>query len=127
MCTLAQKKARVLKAKHLLAWHADSEIIFSDEKMFLLQDFDNQQNDRVWAISLHDIPKEKLAVERYQNHSSVMVWGAISKRGKLPLYFVEKGVKINQGPISPTTFHFAFRKFSICLCSLCFTKRKFAK
>ena len=25
-----------------------------------------------------------------------MVWGAISKRGKLPLVFIEKGVKINE-------------------------------
>lgn len=94
--TAVHKIARVKKCKHLLWWHAGDEIIFSDEKMFVLQDTHNQQNDRVWSVSLDNIPKDKLAVQRFQNHSSVMVWGAISERGKLPLHFVEKGVKINQ-------------------------------
>ena len=30
-----------------------------------------------------------------QNAASVMVWGAISVRGKFPLHFIEKGVKLN--------------------------------
>lgn len=93
--TTANKKARVERCKHLLAWHADSEIIFSDEKLFLLQDSHNQQNDRVYAAKLADAPRDKLAVERFQNVSRVMVWGAISLRGKLPLHFVDPGVKID--------------------------------
>lgn len=94
--TIAQKKARVKKCQHLLAWHAGDDIIFSDEKMFILQDSHNQQNDRVYGKSLKDIPQDKLAVERFQNHSAVMVWGAFSKRGKIPLLFIERGTKINQ-------------------------------
>lgn len=94
--TTAQKIARVQRSKHLLAWHADSEILFSDEKMFLLQDSHNQQNDRVYSVSLASAPRDKLAVERFQNVSRIMVWGAISKKGKLPLHFVEPGVKVNQ-------------------------------
>lgn len=90
-----QKEARVIKSRNLLSWHEGDEIIFSDEKMFLLQDSHNQQNDRVYAKSLNDAPRNILAVERYQNVSRVMVWGAISRKGKLPLLFIEKGVKIN--------------------------------
>lgn len=94
--TVVQRKARVAKCKNLLAWHADDEIIFSDEKMFLLKDTHNHQNDRVYGVRLKDIPVDKLAVQQFQNTSAVMVWGAICKRGKLPLLFIERGVKINK-------------------------------
>lgn len=94
--TDAQKKARVKKCKELLAWHEGDDVIFSDEKMFQLQDSHNQQNDRVYGVSLRDIPVDKLAVQRFQSASAVMVWGAISPRGKLPLLFIDRGVKINQ-------------------------------
>lgn len=93
--TQKQKAARVVKSKELLRWHDGDEIIFSDEKMFLLQDSHNQQNDRVYGKSLKNIPVDKLAIERYQNVSRVMVWGAVSRKGKLPLLFIEKGVKID--------------------------------
>lgn len=94
--TTVQKTERVRRSRNLLAWHAGDEIIFSDEKMFLLQDSHNQQNDRVWSVSLYDAPVDKLAVERFQNVSRVMVWGAISRKGKIPLHFVETGAKIDQ-------------------------------
>jgi transposase len=92
----AQKLARVKKSKELLAWHAGDEVLFSDEKLFLLQETHNQQNNRIWSVTLADIPRDKLAVSRFQNVSRVMVWGGISKTGKLPLLFIESGVKINQ-------------------------------
>ena len=34
-------------------------------------------------------------VERFQGEKKVMVWAAVSKKGKFPLVFVEPGVKIN--------------------------------
>lgn len=94
--SMAQKQARLQKCKNILAWHEGDDIIFSDEKMFTLEDTHNQQNDRVYGKSLKDIPENHLAVERFQNHSAVMVWGAFSRKGKLPLLFIERGVKINQ-------------------------------
>jgi transposase len=93
--TTALKVARMEKCKHLLDWHGGDEIIFSDEKIFLLQDSHNQQNDRVYGVTLQDIPRNKLEVERFQNASRVMVWGAISPRGTLPLLFIDSNVKIN--------------------------------
>lgn len=94
--TEAQKVKRYERSGTLLAWHAESEIIFSDEKLFLLQESHNPQNDRIWTISTKELPCNLLHVQRFQNVSSVMVWGAICERGKLPLVFIEKGVKVNQ-------------------------------
>lgn len=93
--TEATKQKRKQRSKLLLSWHADSEIFFSDEKLFVLQAPHHTQNDRLWGVSISDIPKHKRNVPRYQNSSSVMVWGAISRKGKLPLVFIDKGVKIN--------------------------------
>lgn len=90
----AQKKRRD-RANQILAWHAGDEFIFSDEKLFVLEQHHNAQNDRLWSVSFKDIPENERSVPRFQSASSVMVWGAICKRGKLPLVFIEKGVKIN--------------------------------
>lgn len=79
----------------MIARHDEGDLIFSDEKLFKLQEPHNPQNDRVYAASMSEIPANKIGVERFQNVSSVMVWGAISKKGKLPLLFIDKGVKIN--------------------------------
>jgi hypothetical protein len=86
---------RFKRAKILLSWHAVDEIVFSDEKMFVLEQQLNVQNDRVWSVSLSDIPQEKLTVPRYQNASAVMVWGAISRKGQQPLVFIDREFKIN--------------------------------
>jgi hypothetical protein len=59
--------------------------------MLLMAAKDPQSNDRVYSVSLTDIPREKLAVKRSSNVSRVIV-----KKGKLLLLFIEKGLKINQ-------------------------------
>lgn len=79
----------------MLNRHPVHNIVFSDEKLFLLQESHNAQNNRIYAVSKGQIPACIRLVERYQNVSSVMVWGAISAKGKLPLLFIDKGVKIN--------------------------------
>jgi hypothetical protein len=75
----ATVEKRFKRAKILLSWHVGDEIVFSDEKMFVLT----------------DISREKLTVPRYRNASAVMEWGAISRKGRLPLVFIDQGVKIN--------------------------------
>ena len=55
----------------------------------------NSQNDRIYAAAFEDIPEQERIVQRFQKPGSVMVWGAVSSRGKFPLVFVESGVKIN--------------------------------
>ena len=69
--------------------------MFSDEKLFVVEEHLNAQNDRVYAAAFEDIPEGVRTVPRFQKPGSVMVWGAVSSRGKFPLVFVESGVKIN--------------------------------
>jgi hypothetical protein len=62
----------------LLRWHERDGIIFSDEKMFVVQLQFNVQNDKEWSVSLRDILREELSIPRHQNASEVMFWGAMS-------------------------------------------------
>jgi trehalose utilization protein len=96
--TEIQNGARVCKYeyKQLLNWHADDDIIFSDENMFHLQESNNQQNAEVYAVPLVDIPRVKLAVKWFQNVFRVIVSNTIWKKGKLPILFMQAGVKNNQ-------------------------------
>jgi inhibitor of nuclear factor kappa-B kinase subunit alpha len=93
-----QRKTRLERSKALLQRYADEDverIVFSDEKLFVIEEHLNAQNDRVYAAAFEDIPEQIRTVQRFQKAGSVMVWGAISSRGKLPLVFVEPGVKVN--------------------------------
>lgn len=73
-----------------------NNIIFTDEKLFSLQQSHNHQNDRIVARSRETIPGNAGKVFRTQKPASVMVWAAISERGKSPLVFVPQGIKINK-------------------------------
>jgi hypothetical protein len=53
--TEAQNVVGVQKCQQLLAWHVDDDIIFSNKKLILLQETHNQQNDRVYSVSLSGI------------------------------------------------------------------------
>ena len=69
-------------------------ILFSDEKLFTIEQCHNRQNDRIWS----DVAptNEDRIVSRSQKPKSVMVWAGITSNGKTPLLFIEDGVKINQ-------------------------------
>ncbi|CAF1246117.1 unnamed protein product [Didymodactylos carnosus] len=89
--------ARHRRSKSLLKWHDDEsvkKIIFSDEKLFVVEAKLNAQNDRIYSLAIEDIPENLRAVQRFQKSSSVMIWGAISHNGKIPLKSVDKGIKI---------------------------------
>lgn len=91
----ASKQKRAERSNTILSWHAGDEFVFSDEKLFVLEQSHNAQNDRLWAAKMADIPENQKYVPRFQGAPSVMVWGAVCTRGKLPLIFIDKGVKIN--------------------------------
>ena len=67
--------------------------VFTDEKVFTMEQFHNPQNDRNWS---EEASGPSAIVAHCQNSQYVMVWGGICATGKTPLVFVEKGVKINQ-------------------------------
>jgi len=73
-----------------------NSIVFSDEKIFTVEEKLNKQNDRFYAAAFEDIAEEIKTVPHFQKPSSFMVWGAVSGKGKFPLVFVEPGVKVNQ-------------------------------
>lgn len=60
----AVKEKSYERVQRLLDWHAGDEIVFSDEKLFVLELPHNPQNDPVWATSIHDIPDHELYVPR---------------------------------------------------------------
>ena len=71
--------------------------IWSDEKVFTIEQDFNHRNDKVLAVRVEDIPLEQRTAYRRQNPASVMVWAAVSSDGrKSLLIFIDKGVKINQ-------------------------------
>lgn len=96
--SLKQMEKRHDRSKELLSWHARQnldKIIFSDEKLFSVEESYNSQNVRVYASSFEDIPEELRTVQRFQNEKKVMIWCGVSKKGKLPLVFIEPGTKID--------------------------------
>lgn len=83
-CQMLMRRAAGQQWEHFL---------FSDEKLFTIEQAHNHQNDRIWST---DSPGTSAIVERRQNPKSIMVWGGICSTGKTPLVFVDAGVKINQ-------------------------------
>ena len=71
-------------------------LVFSDEKLFTIEESSNRENDRIYAAFVEDIPEDIRNIQRFQHPSSLMVWAAVSKKGKFRLVFVDSGVKVNQ-------------------------------
>ncbi|XP_021694325.1 uncharacterized protein LOC110674337 [Aedes aegypti] len=97
--SVKQKQERVKRAKSLLKKAAEGEfenILFTDEKLFTVQQFVNKQNHRVWLPKRSRTRADVLTATRRQKPASVMVWAGITRDGRTPLVFVSEGVKINQ-------------------------------
>jgi transposase len=97
--SIAQKKQRRIRCNRLLrrcASYRMNSIVFSDEKLFTVEEKLNKQNDRIYAVAFEAIPEKFRTVQRFQSRSSIMVWGAVSGQGKFPLVIIDKGVKVNQ-------------------------------
>ena len=89
---------RLTRSKGLLARLATQpvdQIVFSDGKLFTIEEATNKQNDRILALTYSSISEKHLYVKRTQKPHSVMVWAGISAKGRTPLIFVPPGVKIN--------------------------------
>lgn len=96
--TPEQMKVRVERSKSLKRLHESGllpNIVFSDEKIFTIEQFVNKQNDRVY---LKERSNENMALRlatRNQKPEHVMVWAAVTADGRSPLAFVEAGIKVN--------------------------------
>lgn len=96
--TNAQIEKRFVRCKDLLSRHGDKDLetmVFSDEKFFGVEERLNGQNTRIYSLAIEDIPEELRTVERFQKEQKLMVWCAVSKKGKFPMVFIESGTNIN--------------------------------
>lgn len=123
--TDAQKKVRLDRAKELLRL-ADSgqlpNIVFSDEKNFLIEQFVNKQNDRVYLTKRSYENLDIRMATRSQAPPFVMVWAAVTADGRSPLMFLDRGIKMNanvyrtsilEGALRPwATRHFGGREWT---------------
>ena len=94
--TISLQQIRVDRSKVLLRRYADGlhrKILFTDEKIFTIEDKFNRQNDRVYAHSSKETQEVIGRVERGHHPSSVMVWWGVCYDGTTMLHFCENGVK----------------------------------
>jgi transposase len=93
------KQKRVKCCKALLKRFKDGavdNVLFSDEKWFVLEEKSNRQNDLVWAPSFEAAAEAVGPVEYTQYPSKIMVWAGISVRGRTRLVFFEPKKTVNQ-------------------------------
>lgn len=87
------QKARKLKRRATAGGH--SRVLFSDEKMFTIEQAFNHQNDRILLPKGSHAQLKQRIVDRQQHPASVMVWAGVTATGKTPLVFLENGAKMN--------------------------------
>ncbi|KAL4153798.1 hypothetical protein QTP88_001631 [Uroleucon formosanum] len=94
--TDALRQIRTTRAKKLLKRYAKNghrQILFTDEKIFTVEEKFNRQNDRVYAHNSREAAEKIQRVERGHHPASVMVWWGVSYEGVTQLHFCEQGVK----------------------------------
>uniref|UniRef100_A0A7I4Y142 DDE_3 domain-containing protein n=1 Tax=Haemonchus contortus TaxID=6289 RepID=A0A7I4Y142_HAECO len=98
MLTERMKKTRLERCKKLLKRFSQARhtnILFTDECLFSTDQFLNTQNDRIIAGSPAEASQHGGIAQRSGHPKSLMVFGAITSDGKMPLIFLEKGVKVD--------------------------------
>ena len=70
-------------------------VLFSDEKIFGIEEKVNAQNDHMYGVVFEDIPENLRTAQRFQSKSSQMVWAGASFEAKFPRVFIEQGAKVD--------------------------------
>lgn len=99
LLTDAMRKVRLEKVKALLQRQNRGEIpniVFSDEKLFVIEQNFNRQNDRVWLSKELAHSSEVIRATKTQKPASVMVWAGVCSHGRTPLVFIPSETKINK-------------------------------
>jgi len=89
-------KVRLQRTKFLLKSDTlknFNRILFTDEKIFTIEQRFNSQNDRIWVECS---PVEGIIFTSIGKPDSIMVWAGISVTSKTQLILVENCVKMNQ-------------------------------
>jgi transposase len=90
---MSTRLTRCKLLKQRFANSAHRQILFTDEKLFTIEQAYNSQNNRIWS---KESPGTSAIISRTQKPASVMVWAGVTATGKTPLVFIDSGVKINQ-------------------------------
>ncbi len=97
--TPLQKRKRHERSKYRKRRFAISgikNVLFSDEKIFTVEVFQNRQNDRIFSPNVSSFPVDIRYAERTQKPDSVMVWAGVTSEFRTKLVFVPLGAKINK-------------------------------
>ncbi|KAI6648537.1 hypothetical protein LOD99_8017 [Oopsacas minuta] len=89
---------RCIQLKARFGSGTEDQILFSDEKLFTVEEASNRQNDRILASRSQDIPVSIKYIDRVQKPLSLMVWAGVSADSRTNLIFVPQGMKINSRP-----------------------------
>ena len=83
ICTPALKEIQQTRAQRLLQWHAENgnKNIFTDEKIFTIEEQYNDQNNKIYAQTSHEVKENVLRVQGGHHPSYVMVWWEMSHQG----------------------------------------------
>ncbi|XP_033231744.1 uncharacterized protein LOC117182748 [Belonocnema kinseyi] len=92
----ASRLQRCKKLLRLAAAERHRNVLFSDEKVLTIERAHNHQNERKLLPKGSLRSKQERTVSKSHFPASVFVWGGICATRKIPLVFVEKGVKIDQ-------------------------------
>ena len=95
--TLQTIGKRVTRCRRLLDWLKNvnpDTILFTDEKIWSVQEKYNCQNSRVYSNDRAGIPDVYKSVEQSLHPKSVMIWAGISGCGRTKLVFIPQGTKI---------------------------------
>lgn len=93
-----QKKIGLERAKALVRMKdADKlpNLIFSDKKMFCIEQHVGKQNDSVWFMGHTINHSDQLRVTCRQGATQIIVWTAISEKSSFSLVFMPKKNNIN--------------------------------
>lgn len=91
LIAMRAKKCKVLLKRYAKKRHRD--ILFTDEKIFNIEEKYNKQNDRVYATSAEAAGNAIPRVQHGHHPSSIMIWLGVSYYGPTEVHFCEKGVK----------------------------------
>ena len=103
LLTDENKRVRLQRCRQLKRRAASQRwerILFTDEKLFTVEQAHNHQNDKSWSA---EAPGTSAIVEHLQNPQSVMIWGGICASGKTPSRF--RGSRSLNQPRSLPTRH----------------------
>lgn len=101
------KKRQLLKPEHIkkrlqmckafrvrFSNNRHRQVVWTDEKIFTIEQAHNQQNDRIYAVEPPE--DDARAVSHQQHPKQVMVFAGICHNGKLPLVFIDPEYSYDQ-------------------------------